>query len=137
MLADTPDESWQIVNRHRLVRRGRKYGARQWSSACEPMTALTEFTKPGLMFVALNADIERQFEFIQQNWINDPGFAEMSDERDPLVGVREPGRDSFTMSAKPPRKRVSGLPDFVTVKGGEYFFLPGVGGLGRLLGACA
>ena len=43
----------------------------------------------GLVFLGLNADLERQFEFIQQNWINNTAFAGLSDERDPLVEVDE------------------------------------------------
>jgi hypothetical protein len=32
---------------------------------------------------------------------------------------------TFTVQARPLRQRVTGLPAFVTVKGGAYFFLPG------------
>lgn len=119
MLADDPAESWRITNRHRLLRRGRSYGDRH--------------SDTGLMFVVLNADIERQFEFIQQNWINDPGFAELRNERDPLVGNRN-GDDIFTIPASPLRHRVAGLNRFVTTKGGAYFFLPGMRALRHLAG---
>jgi Dyp-type peroxidase family len=130
------DDSWRIVNRHRVLRRGRSYGPQGWRALADPAAPVNEFTEPGLMFVGLNADIERQFEFVQQNWINDPGFAELAGERDPLIGTRNGGDDVFTVAGTAVRTRVSGLPDFVTVKGGEYFFLPGRRGLGRLVGAC-
>jgi len=138
-LGNSPDDSWDIVNRHRVLRRGRQFGRRNWTSYCDPQPAPNRFNEPGLMFVVLNADIERQFEFVQQNWINDTGFAELGHERDPLIGVREPdpSRNVFTLSARPVRQRVCGLPDFVTVQGGEYFFLPGLRGLSRLVGATA
>jgi len=41
----------------------------------------------------------------------------------------------FTISSTPVRQRASGLKNFVTVQGGEYFFLPGLRSLGRLAGA--
>jgi Dyp-type peroxidase family len=136
MLADNADESWRMVNRHRVLRRGRAYGSQGWRALSDPATPVNEFTEPGLMFIVLNANIERQFEFVQQNWINDAGFAELASERDPLVGARNGGDDMFTVAGPSVRRRVRGLPDFVTVKGGEYFFLPGRRGLGRLIGAC-
>jgi Dyp-type peroxidase family len=137
MLGNDPAGSWDLVNRHRVLRRGRPFGSRCWKSYCGPEAAPNKFNEPGLMFVALNADIERQFEFVQQNWINDPGFAELAHERDPLIGVRADDANSnvFTISSRPVRQRVSGLKNFVTVQGGEYFFLPGLRSLGRLAGA--
>jgi len=63
-----------------------------------------------------------------------PGFAGLLDETDPLVGRRTatvggggdaPG-NTMTIQAEPIRTRVHGLRDFVTVKGGAYFFLPGL-----------
>ena len=137
MLGNDPAGSWDLVNRHRILRRGRAFGKRSWKSYCGPEPPPNRFNEPGLMFVVLNADIERQFEFVQQNWINDPGFAELAHERDPLIGVRagEASSNVFTISSTPVRRRVSGLKNFVTVQGGEYFFLPGLRSLGRLAGA--
>jgi hypothetical protein len=42
----------------------------------------------GLVFAALNANIERQFEFVQQAWITSPNFAGLYDEADPMLGGR-------------------------------------------------
>jgi deferrochelatase/peroxidase EfeB len=120
MLGDTAEQSWRIVNRHRVLRRGRPY--------CEADGQ----TPAGLLFVGLNADIERQFEFVQQNWINDTGFGEMRHERDPLVGWRSGADDTFTMSGTPLRKRVHNMKSFVTTKGGAYFFLPSLRALAHL-----
>ena len=138
-LGNSPEGSWDIVNRHRVLRRGRAFRRNGWTSYCDPESAPNRFNEPGLMFVVLNADIERQFEFVQQNWINDGGFAELGHERDPLIGVRDSDASAnmFSISAKPVRQRVSQLPNFVTVQGGEYFFLPGLRGLSRLVGATA
>ena len=47
--------------------------------------------KPGLFFMCLNADIERQFEFVQQTWLRSPSFHGLTGERDPLLGAGERG----------------------------------------------
>jgi Dyp-type peroxidase family len=109
-----PEQSLRSVNRHRLLRRGRAYG--------DP-------SKPGergIHFICLNANIARQFEFVQHTWLNDPKFAGLYDDTDPLVATHQgdAGR-TFTVQGRPLRQRVTGLPPFVTVKGGAYFFLPG------------
>ena len=103
---------------HRLLRRGR------------------EFRTPesGLYFICLGANIARQFEFVQAAWLNAPQFAGLRGETDPLMGHREPGLDGFSIPQPTgPDQRLSGLPQFVTVRGGAYFFLPGIRAL-RYLG---
>jgi Dyp-type peroxidase family len=112
-------------NRHRILRRGRAYGS---THADDPQNALER----GLMFLCLNGDPERQFEFIQQDWINNSGFAGLLDERDPLVGDHQREK-TFTVQGLPSPARVSGFSRFVTVRGGEYFFLPGLRALTRLV----
>jgi hypothetical protein len=47
-------------------------------------------------------------------WINGVDFVGLSTEKDPLVG-NDDGTDSFTIPAKPIRRRLSGLLAFVTV----------------------
>jgi hypothetical protein len=90
--------------------------------------------------VCLNANIGRQFEFLQNAWLMNTGFADLRGETDPLVGSREPvpgcpASGDFTMPrAGGPAHRVTGLPQFVTVHGGEYFFLPGLRALRYLAG---
>jgi deferrochelatase/peroxidase EfeB len=113
-------------NDHRLLRRGRPYGPKPDEKA--------NGKKRGLMFLGLNADLERQFEFIQQNWINNPVFAGLAGETDPLISSDGPGRDVFTIGGVPAPHRLCALPQFVTVRGGQYFFLPGIKALERLAG---
>ena len=114
---------FEPANDHRILRRGRSY-------ICQDGN--TGSLERGLLFLCLNADLERQFEFIQQNWINNPAFAGLSDECDPLIGVPPAADDVvFTMGGLPARQRV-GLQRFVTVRGGGYFFLPGIAALRRL-----
>ena len=81
----------------------------------------------GLHFIALNANIARQFEFIQGTWINNPKFDGLYDDRDPVVSS-VPDR-TFRVSEMPVRSRVTNLPAFVKVEGGAYFFLPGISAL--------
>ncbi len=108
---------------HRLLRRGREYGERlTLEQALQPGTAEPE---SGLHFICLNANISRQFEFIQNAWLMGSKFDGLSGESDPLTGNRV--ADGFTL---PQRngvgRRITGLPAFVTVRGGAYFFLPGL-----------
>lgn len=101
-----------ITNRHRILRVGRSY---------EPPY---EGAKPGLLFMCLNADIERQFEFIQQTWLLAPNFNGLENEVDPTLGT-DGIADRFTIPTPDGPLRLSGLAQFVTVRGGGYFFLPG------------
>lgn len=125
-LAPGPKESEHAVMRHRLLRRGRPYGPHP-----NGMTPL-ERAKPdgkerGLVFIAVNASFRRQFEFVQQTWLNNPKFGGLYDERDPLVSTSVPqGGQDYSIPGEPARRRLAGLPGFVTVRGGGYFFVPGL-----------
>jgi deferrochelatase/peroxidase EfeB len=129
----------KTANRHRILRRGRSYGHRP----ADPRVA--DPIDRGLLFLCLNSDIERQFEFVQQTWVNNPVFGGLNVEVDPLIGNinktetsspnsnqgnadnGEAERDAiFTVQADPLRTRVHNLERFVTVKGGDYFFLPSI-----------
>ncbi len=79
-----------------------------------------------MLFICLNGDIERQFEFVQQNWVNNTVFSGLGCEQDGLVGA--PGGDPgcFTVQSPSVRQRTLNIPSFVTVRGGAYFFLPGL-----------
>jgi deferrochelatase/peroxidase EfeB len=85
--------------------------------------------KRGLHFICLNSDIERQFEFVQQTWINNPVFGGLYGEVDPLIGNLAKGDAIFTVPGNPLRTRIHNLSRFVTVKGGAYFFLPSISAL--------
>jgi Dyp-type peroxidase family len=115
---------------HRLVRRGRKYGPTvAQASALDASHAADE---TGLYFICLNGNISRQFEFVQSAWVASAKFDGLVYERDPLLGQRRreaDGRytDVFSMpQAQGADRRLTGLPPFVTVRGGSYFFLPGL-----------
>ena len=108
------------ANRHRILRRGRSYGNR----IADPM--VDDGAKRGLIFICLNSDIERQFKFVQQTWLNNPVFGGLDGEVDPLVGNLAKGDCGYTVQSRPMRSRVHNLERFVTLKGGAYFFLPSI-----------
>lgn len=115
---------------HRLLRRGRSYG---------PKLAAEEAVKPGapqaergLQFICLVANIQRQFEFVQNAWMMNSKFAGLQQERDPLLGRRDEllGGQATDHFHRPdpagPMQKLCPLPQFITVRGGAYFFMPGI-----------
>jgi Dyp-type peroxidase family len=56
----------RLVSRHRLLRRGMPYGP-----PLPPGTTEDDGVDRGLLFLAYCADISRQFEFVQREWLND------------------------------------------------------------------
>ena len=124
---------------HRILRRGREYGP-----GLSPEEALRSDRaggeERGLHFICLNANISRQFEFVQNAWIMGTKFNGLTGESDPLLGNREPLRgcprtDGFSIpreNALP--RRITGMPQFVTVRGGAYFFLPSLRAIRYLAG---
>jgi len=111
---------------HRILRRGRAYrGAAACADAgqrCASESAACGGCGQGLFFMALNADIERQFEFIQGRWLANNKFADLWDEDDPILG--RAGRSFSTAGFEPVGSRHANLPAFTEVIGGGYFFLP-------------
>jgi Dyp-type peroxidase family len=117
------DRSIAIGKRHRILRRGRQFGT--WVSPLVPDVDAPrgDDEARGLYFICLNANLARQFEFIQHTWLNNPKFDGLYDDTDPLVSTAS---TTFTALAEPFRERITGVPSFVTVRGGAYFFLPGI-----------
>lgn len=121
---------------HRLLRRGREYGNAPYV-AIDGTTATPAET--GLYFICLNANLARQFEFVQGAWIASSTFAGLNREQDPLLGNRQPfpgeqPTDGFSRpSAEGACRFANALPRFVSVRGSGYFFLPGLKALAWLL----
>jgi Dyp-type peroxidase family len=114
-----------IGKRHRILRRGRGYGPRiDIEAALASDEDLGE--ERGLHFICLNANIARQFEFVQHTWINDPKFNGLYEDPDPLGGATPRRQRAFTIQGTPLRTRLRGVPEFTSVRGGGYFFLPGI-----------
>ncbi|WP_053179857.1 Dyp-type peroxidase [Pseudomonas kilonensis] len=107
---------------HRILRRGLPYG---------PPFETAPDADRGLVFLALNADIEAQFEFIQEQWVNKGEFAGLlTEERDPIIGANLDGQ--ITVPGATHNPFVFGLNRFVSTRGGGYFLMPGITTLKRL-----
>jgi len=116
----------KLVNRHRLIRRGIPYG--------DPLPAGAEDdgADRGVVFMCLQASISRQFEFVQAQWFNDGNGLHLGDDEDPLMGRHDGASPrKMTVPGRPPYF-VGPLSRVVTVRGGEYFFTPGINGLQHL-----
>lgn len=138
---DLHSDSKASVRFHRLLRRGREYGT---CVSEDEAIATADTGAHGIHFIALVANIARQFEFVQSAWMNSTRFDALTGESDPLLGNREPmpGCPVTSAFSRPRedgvRDLVRGLPQFVTVRGGAYFFLPSlraIRALARLNGA--
>jgi deferrochelatase/peroxidase EfeB len=109
------------ANNHRILRRGRKYGPKLEDPTTDDGQAR------GLLFVCLNTDIARQFEFVQQTWLLNQNFSTLFDETDPLLGPK----GTMTLRDQPLRRIVE-VETFVQLVGGDYFFLPSLPALAYL-----
>jgi Dyp-type peroxidase family len=127
-LGPDPETALQSSKRHRIIRRGRSYGDR----TKDPFN--DDYKQRGLHFICLNSSIERQFEFIQQTWINNKTFAGLFDEIDPVVGAGK-AKDVFTVPEDCVRTRILKIPEVITMKGGAYFFMPSIAALRYLVGS--
>jgi Dyp-type peroxidase family len=107
------------VRRRKVIRRGATYGP------ALPEAAAEDGVDRGLAVFAICGSLVRQFEFIQNVWANDPNFHELGNEHDPMIGAQD-GTFDFAIPKRPVRKKIKGLPAFTTVKGGAYFFIPGI-----------
>jgi Dyp-type peroxidase family len=119
----------KLVNRHRLIRRGIPYG--------EPLPegAGDDGADRGVIFMCLQASIARQFEFIQSQWLDGGNAFTLGGDQDVIAGTQTgDGPRKMTIPGNPPFF-VGPLQPVVTVKGGEYFFVPGINGLEYLAAA--
>jgi len=114
------DEGSVDVRLHRMIRRGTSYGPPLPEGVLEDDGA-----DRGIIFVFAGAHIGRQFEFVKTQWLNDGIFIGAPSEADPLTGQGD-GTGPFTIPQRPIRRRLPGVPPFVTTRGGDYFFAPGI-----------
>jgi Dyp-type peroxidase family len=113
----------KLVNRHRLIRRGITYGDPL------PEGAEDDGADRGVIFMTLQASLARQFEFVQAQWANTGNPFKIGDDQDPLIGPQDTdGPPKMTIPGRPPFF-MGPLSRVVTMRGGEYYFAPGINGL--------
>lgn len=117
-----PRDTAHYMNRRRMIRRGATYGP------ALPDGAPDDGVERGIAAFIICADLVRQLEFAQNVWINDKTFHELGNEHDPICGTQD-GTLDFTVPKRPIRKVHKGIPAFTTLRGGAYFFLPGMSAL--------
>lgn len=114
-----PRDTAHYMNRRRMIRRGATYGP------ALPDGAPDDGVDRGIAAFIICASLVRQFEFAQNVWINDKTFHELGNEHDPICGTQD-GTLDFSVPKRPIRKVHKGIPAFTTLRGGAYFFLPGL-----------
>jgi Dyp-type peroxidase family len=127
---EDPKKSTAFARKHRLMRRGRSYGVPFVASlsAKDILAKPDDGIKRGLYFLAINANFGRQFNFIQQTWINDGGFQGLSHEPDVLLGSQTEAVNGittyFSMPQESVRQRIKTHEAYIHVRGSMNFFLP-------------
>lgn len=113
---------------HIMARRGQTYGTRT-----DGLNDGQIFNKPtgkvGLLFMAFNANIGEQFEFVQKNWANNGGFPAAPNPPGLDMVIGQGNRPDAFANVKwgekdAPQVKVPAIAQAVTMKGGEYFFMP-------------
>jgi Dyp-type peroxidase family len=122
-----PRDTAENMQRRKMIRRGGTYGPPL------PEGAPDDGVERGIAAFIGCASLVRQFEFAMNVWVNDPGFKGLTNERDPIAGTHD-GTFDMTIPRRPVRQRIAGLPAFTTIRGGAYFFLPGIRALRFLSG---
>jgi Dyp-type peroxidase family len=116
----------RLTARHRILRRGMPYGPPLEEGAED------DGLDRGLVFVCFQASIERQFEIVQARWLNDGDAFGLARTADPIAGAVGDRGARLAFGGTPPRYATA-MRAFVTSRGGEYLFVPGVAAL-RALG---
>lgn len=118
-----------LARTHRIVRRGLPYGPPL------PPGATDDGEKRGVAFMAINASIRYQFEFLQSEWINNGEFTGLSKaDVDPISGEPRAGSRFRIPLANGRPRDIFDLPAFVTLKGGGYYFIPSISALRFIAG---
>jgi Dyp-type peroxidase family len=110
--------------RHRMIRRGMPYGPPLEADAVEDDGA-----DRGLVFVSFQASIARQFEGVQGPWLADGNIFGLGHDTDFLLGEPGAGGGSGARKMTIQGKRpffLAPQENFVTTRGGEYLFVPGM-----------
>jgi Dyp-type peroxidase family len=115
----------RLTNRRRITRRGLPYGS--YVPEGQPVSDKEE---RGVAFMALNASLSRQFEFVQQQWIEYGNDSHQGNDKDLLLGnhgATANGSKFVIQGTDDPTNPpfiCGGLTNFVELRGGDYFFIP-------------
>jgi Dyp-type peroxidase family len=139
-VAGSAEECRKVVSRHRIIRRGRAYGApfradAEPSSYLEALGAADPAPGRGLHFLCFNANIEQQFEFVQRQWCGNPKFAGAVNGADPLIGDHRPlagDPPTFSIQRETAPQHVAMTRRFVHTRGAAYLFMPAIGAVASL-----
>ena len=105
---------------HRMIRRGTTYGP-----PLPPGVLEDDGADRGLMFAFVGAHLDRQFEFVQTEWVNDGKFIGSPADKDPLVGANDGGE--FTIPQQPIRRRLKGCPPSSSIAAASTASCPACG----------
>ena len=113
---------------HLMARRGVTYGERPDDPNAEVPPSARPSGGVGLLFMAFNAVLGNQFEFTQALWADNPGFPiteGVTPGLEPVIGQGERGTSEYTVEWGGSTQRTAEpVPQAVTLRGGEYFFMP-------------
>ncbi len=126
----TDDGGEEDTQTHRLLRRGIPFGPSYVEGSSASDAAFPR--DRGLLFLAYQWSIERQFEHVQRRWVNDPDFPEDDSGQDPVI-AQSPATGSFSLPGGRP-DHVALMSRFVTTTGGDYFLQPSLPALAELGG---
>jgi Dyp-type peroxidase family len=130
-LAPRGTEGSVLNNRRRILRRGLPYG--------DGSPGVSDSAEHGIIMLVVCASLFRQFEFVQQQWLNYGLDANAGNDTCPLVGnhATSAPKAKYAIASDPKSGRppfiVEGIPQFVETRGGEYFFVPSMTAL-RMIG---
>ncbi|HXM59854.1 MAG TPA: Dyp-type peroxidase [Terriglobales bacterium] len=112
----------ELVNRRRIMRRGLPYGT--YVPEGQPVRDADD---RGIIFMALNASLFRQFEFVQQQWIEYGNDLHQGNDKDLVIGNHGGKGKCVLQGTSDPQNPAficANLPNFVELRGGDYFFMP-------------
>ncbi|KAH7103753.1 DyP-type peroxidase [Auriculariales sp. MPI-PUGE-AT-0066] len=115
--------------RNTIMRAGIPYGP-EVTTAERSAQASNLTLERGLAFVSYQSRIADGFQFLQHNWLNNPGFIfgkNVDPGHEPLVGANQNSTRFITgADINNPTALLNITQDFIVSRGGEYFFSPSI-----------
>jgi Dyp-type peroxidase family len=108
-----------LNNRRRVLRRGLPYGTSGPN--------IPDSEEHGVLMMVVCASLFRQFEFLQQQWLQYGLDFQSGNDTCPIVGNHGAASKfviETTMQSRKPPFICESMPQFVEVRGGAYFFIP-------------